>query len=118
MVQYPNILYSYLISHISYLTRGKTVTETMLPLQQPAYNNRAEETPLSAELAAKYADLQTILRDMGTCVIGYSGGVDSTLVLKVAHDVLGDRAVAVTGDWKRFRRAKWMRRLKWRRRWA
>ncbi len=62
----------------------------------------ADETLLSADLAAKYADLQAILRDMGRCVIGYSGGVDSTLVLKVAHDVLGNRAVAVTGDSEAF----------------
>lgn len=57
---------------------------------------------LEPALAAKYRRLQEILREMGQCVIGYSGGVDSTLVLKVAHDVLGDRAVAVTGDSEAF----------------
>ena len=57
---------------------------------------------LNAELNAKYARLQTILRDMEQCVIGYSGGVDSTLVLKVASDVLGANAVAVTGDSEAF----------------
>ena len=45
----------------------------------------------------KYLRLQSILRDLGSVVIGYSGGVDSTLLLKVAVDVLGDRAVAVIG---------------------
>ncbi len=59
-------------------------------------------TALSSELAAKYARLQAILRDMGQVVIGYSGGVDSTLVMKVAHDVLGENAVAVTGDSEAF----------------
>jgi uncharacterized protein len=54
------------------------------------------------ELTAKYERLQNILRDMGRVVIGYSGGVDSTLVLKVAHDVLGENAVAVTGDSEAF----------------
>src|SRR5947209_17291165 len=39
---------------------------------------------------------------MGQVVIGYSGGVDSTLVMKVAHDVLGENAVAVTGDSEAF----------------
>ena len=60
------------------------------------------EGELSEELAAKYDLLRDILRDMGEVVIGYSGGVDSTLVLKVAQEVLGERAVAVTGDSEAF----------------
>ena len=54
------------------------------------------------DLARKYDLLRHILREMGQVVIGYSGGVDSTLVIKVAHDVLGKDAVAVTGDSEAF----------------
>ena len=62
----------------------------------------AERTQLSPETATKYALVQELLREMGQVVIGYSGGVDSTLVLKIAHDVLGDNATAVTGDSEAF----------------
>lgn len=57
---------------------------------------------LPSDIENKYISLQQILREMGRVVIGYSGGVDSTLVLKVAHDVLGSNAVAVTGDSEAF----------------
>src|SRR5438874_5709440 len=57
---------------------------------------------LSTHLQAKYVLLQQILRKMGEVVIGYSGGVDSTLLVKIAHDMLGDSAVAVTGDSEAF----------------
>ena len=40
--------------------------------------------------------LKTIFREMDSALIAYSGGVDSALVAKVAYDILGDRAVAVT----------------------
>jgi uncharacterized protein len=40
--------------------------------------------------------MQRIIRDMESVVVAFSGGVDSSLVLKVSHDELGDRAIAVT----------------------
>jgi uncharacterized protein len=49
-------------------------------------------------LQAKHARLRAVLAGMGDVIIGMSGGVDSVLLSKVAHDVLGDKALAVTAD--------------------
>ena len=53
---------------------------------------------LSAALQAKYERLCAILAEMGDIIVGMSGGVDSVLLARVAHDVLGDKALAVTAD--------------------
>jgi uncharacterized protein len=44
----------------------------------------------------KYDTLKTYLKELGSLAIAYSGGVDSTFLARVAHDVLGDKAIAVT----------------------
>jgi len=46
----------------------------------------------------KLAALRAIFAEMDSALVAYSGGIDSTLVAKVAFDVLGDRALAVTAD--------------------
>ncbi|MCT7971332.1 ATP-dependent sacrificial sulfur transferase LarE [Laspinema olomoucense] len=40
--------------------------------------------------------LQQIFQEMDRALIAYSGGIDSTLVAKIAYDTLGDKALAVT----------------------
>jgi pyridinium-3,5-biscarboxylic acid mononucleotide sulfurtransferase len=49
-----------------------------------------------AMLQQKLEQLQTLFLEMEQALIAYSGGVDSTLVAKIAYDILGDRAVAIT----------------------
>ena len=44
----------------------------------------------------KYQKLQEYLKSLGSVAIAFSGGVDSTFLLKTAHDVLGSRVIAVT----------------------
>ncbi|MDF2631948.1 MAG: hypothetical protein K0Q85_544 [Caproiciproducens sp.] len=48
------------------------------------------------DLQVKFQNLKEYLRSLGNVVIAFSGGVDSTFLLKIAHDVLGDKAIAVT----------------------
>lgn len=47
-------------------------------------------------LAQKHRTLSLLLKEMGSVLVAYSGGIDSTLVMKVAHDALGSQALAVT----------------------
>ena len=51
---------------------------------------------LKKGLQEKYLALQQALQSMGSVLVAFSGGVDSTLVLKVAFDVLGPQVRAVT----------------------
>ncbi|MBO4928324.1 MAG: ATP-dependent sacrificial sulfur transferase LarE [Clostridiales bacterium] len=47
-------------------------------------------------LHAKKRKLEQYLQDLGSIAVAFSSGVDSTFLLKVAKDVLGDKAIAVT----------------------
>ena len=47
-------------------------------------------------LHEKKQHLENDLRELGSVVVAFSSGVDSTFLLKVAHDVLGGKAIAVT----------------------
>ena len=51
---------------------------------------------MDGKLLKKMDYLRGYIRDLGSLAVGFSGGVDSTLLLQVAHEELGDRAIAVT----------------------
>jgi len=48
------------------------------------------------KLQEKYLDLKEYIKNLESVAVAFSSGVDSTFLLRVAHDVLGDNAIAVT----------------------
>lgn len=48
------------------------------------------------ETKKKISKLKRILKNLGSVVVAFSGGADSAYLAKIAYDILGDRAIAIT----------------------
>lgn len=57
--------------------------------------NRIEIEKIPKATFLKYGKLKNILQEMGGVLVAFSGGVDSTFLLKTAHEVLGKNVLAV-----------------------
>jgi uncharacterized protein len=53
---------------------------------------------MEMELQTTYHRLREVIRSLGSAVIAFSGGVDSSLLLKVSQDTLPGRILAVTAN--------------------
>jgi uncharacterized protein len=61
-------------------------------------DKRVKKCELGTVSANKLEQLRAALRAHGSCLVAYSGGVDSVFLARVAHEVLGSRALAVIAD--------------------
>ena len=95
-----------------YLNTGPTTWECTGVMPTPATSGRSDRARNRAGNLDKRAgwchfrrvsqskldQLQALLRSYGSCLVAYSGGVDSVFLARVARDVLGDKALAVIAD--------------------
>ena len=72
---------------------------TLPPDLASAMEQISATTPdLSPDLEAKFQALERTLEELGSAVVAFSGGIDSSLVAYLAHQRLGKKALAVTSS--------------------
>jgi len=64
----------------------------------PLLDNPSRKCHVEIVSAQKYEKLRELLSSYGSCLVAYSGGVDSVFLARVARDVLGEKSLAVIAD--------------------
>lgn len=75
--------------------KGETMSANM---SENMSINMSEKSGVNADIQGKFKKLKDDLRNMKSVAVAFSSGVDSTFLVKVAHDVLGDNMIAVTAS--------------------
>jgi uncharacterized protein len=71
-------------------------------MKTPTGKNQKKANKISEATLVKYRRLKNILKKMGKVLAAYSGGADSTFLLKVGRDVLGNDVLAVIASSKTY----------------
>jgi len=78
-------------------SQGFGIKKSKLEYEEVAAMARKHDNSIAeTEAHIKYEKLKNYLQELGSIAIAFSGGVDSTFLLKTAHDILGDRVIAIT----------------------
>jgi uncharacterized protein len=72
-------------------------TTGLAPSDVPSRATTKEVRTLDCAVATKLDHARALAAELGSVAVAFSGGVDSSLALRICHDVLGDRCIAVTG---------------------
>ncbi len=84
------------------MQRQETRRLERMPLEGPAGNLRLDKVLKAWQLVhmslGKLEELRALIRSYGSCLVAYSGGVDSVFLARVAKDVLGPRSLAAIAD--------------------
>ncbi len=84
------------IRHFLYISKAPLRAKTEQKFGR--LDNAALKCQIQRVLAEKYEQLRRLLDSYGSCLVAYSGGVDSAFLACVAHDVLGEKSIAVIAD--------------------
>src|SRR5690348_10756540 len=90
--------HSFTSSRGSYRRRKAAGQGDALPRSKTSIENSDSKWHCILVLSVKYEQLRALLRSFGSCLVAYSGGVDSVFLAFVARDVLGDKALAAIAD--------------------
>jgi len=78
-------------------SQGFGIKKSKLEYEEVAAMARKHDYSIAeAQARIKYEKLKNYLQELGSIAVAFSGGVDSTFLLKTAHDILGDRVIAIT----------------------
>src|SRR5437763_1667930 len=99
-IRFPKRLKSGLLTRLQFLVLSMEeaiVTSSVIVEPELLEAARGEAVEVSSEAEAKEERLSDLLKEMASVVVAYSGGVDSSYIAHLATQVLGARALCVTG---------------------